>query len=203
MFDLLSHFNVTERSVRAAINSISPSKAYSSDNAGAIIILECREELVSPLNLLYPGCCSPISARGVSNNQAHVFLKRPKRSIELHTSQLSSTAGREICAESSMSYFKGDKTDPLNYIPVSFLPQRQTILCRTAYDQLFRPVSSALCPEQHGFPTHKSCTSNLSVFLISAWKTILEGYQTDAIYPDFSAAFQSVNRSLLVHKLKT
>ena len=44
--------------------------------------------------------------------------------------------------------------------------------------------------------------TNLAVYLQSAWEAISDGYQTDAIYTDYSAAFQSVNHSLLIHKLK-
>ena len=44
--------------------------------------------------------------------------------------------------------------------------------------------------------------TNLAVYLQAAWEAILDGYQTDAIYTDYSAAFQSVNHTLLIHKLK-
>ena len=69
-------------------------------------------------------------------------------------------------------------------------------------DQLYRHVSPALCSEHHGFIPRRSCMTNLAVYLQSAWETISDGYQTDAIYTDYSAAFQSVNHSLLIHKLK-
>ena len=44
--------------------------------------------------------------------------------------------------------------------------------------------------------------TNLAVYLQASWEAILDGYQTDAIYTDYSAAFQSVNHTLLIHKLK-
>ena len=97
---------------------------------------------------------------------------------------------------------KGDKKDPSNYRSVSLLPLFGKILERIVYDQLYQHVSPALCSEQHGFIPRRSCITNLAVYLQSAWEAISDGYQTDAIYTDYSAAFQSVNHSLLIHKLK-
>lgn len=55
---------------------------------------------------------------------------------------------------------------------------------------------------QHGFVANRSCTSNLATLLSTAWISISEGLQTDCVYTDYTAAFQSVNHSLLVHKLQ-
>ena len=97
---------------------------------------------------------------------------------------------------------KGDKKSAENYRSVSLLPLFAKILEKVVYDQLYRHVAPALCNEQHGFVPGRSCTSNLAVFLTSAWEAISEGYQTDTIYTDFTAAFQSVNHGYLIHKLK-
>ena len=70
------------------------------------------------------------------------------------------------------------------------------------YDQLFRHVSPVISAEQHGFMPQRSCVTNIAIYLRSAWEAISDGYQTDAIYTDYSAAFQSVNHTLLTHKLK-
>ena len=69
------------------------------------------------------------------------------------------------------------------------------------YDALFHHVSPVLCAEQHGFVPKRSCVTNLATYLKHAWEAISDGYQTDAIYTDYSAAFQSVNHSLIIHKL--
>ena len=73
---------------------------------------------------------------------------------------------------------------------------------RVVFDELFRHVSPVLSNQQHGFIPGKSCATNLAVFLKTAWEAISDGYQTDAIYTDYSAAFQSVNHTLIIHKLK-
>ena len=59
-----------------------------------------------------------------------------------------------------------------------------------------------MCVEQHGFIPKRSCVTNLATYLKHAWEAISDGYQTDAIYTDYSAAFQSVNHALIIHKLQ-
>ena len=76
------------------------------------------------------------------------------------------------------------------------------ILERVVYDQLYCHVSSVICVEQHGFVPRRSCATNLAMFLKTAWEAISGGYQTDTIYTDYSAAFQSVNHTLISHKLE-
>ena len=56
--------------------------------------------------------------------------------------------------------------------------------------------------KQHGFVPRRSCATNLAMFLKTAWEAISGGYQTDTIYTDYSAAFQSVNHTLISHKLE-
>ena len=97
---------------------------------------------------------------------------------------------------------KSDKKDPRNYRSISLLPLFDKVLERVAYTALFGHVEWALCQQQHGFIPRRSCCTNLSVYLKHAWEVISDGYQKDAIYTDFSAAFQSVNHALLTHKLK-
>lgn len=63
-------------------------------------------------------------------------------------------------------------------------------------------VRPTLSDVQHGFISGRSCTTNLAVYLHHAWLSMSERCQTDVIYTDFSAAFQSVNHRLLVHKLQ-
>ena len=171
--DALPRFHVSEDAVRRALKSVPSNKACGPDNISARIICECAEELVAPMTKI-----SNASLR------SGVFPERWRQ------------------ANIIPIYKKGDKKDPSNYRSVSLLPLFGKILERVVYDQLYQHVSSTLCNEQHGFIPRRSCVTNLSVYLQSAWEAISDGYQTDAIYTDYSAAFQSVNHSLLIHKLK-
>ena len=48
----------------------------------------------------------------------------------------------------------------------------------------------------------RSCSSNLACFLSKGYEAISEGAQLDAVYTDYSSAFQSVNHRLLLYKLE-
>ena len=62
-------------------------------------------------------------------------------------------------------------------------------------------VPPVLSSAQHGFLPRRSCVTNLATYLEHAWTSMSDGCQTDAVYTDFSAAFQPVNHDLLLHKL--
>ena len=171
--DSLPRLHVSETAVRAALMSVPVNKACGPDNISARIIVECADELVVPMTKI---CNASISSG--------VFPERWKQASIIPI------------------FKKGDKKNPSNYRSVSLLPLFGKILERLAYDQLYQHVSPALCNEQHGFIPRRSCITNLAVYLQSAWEAISDGYQTDTIYTDYSAAFQSVNHSLLIHKLK-
>ena len=171
--DAMNRLHVSEAAVRAALNMVSPNKACGTDNISARIITECANELVVPLTKI----CKLSVMSGV-------FPERWKQ------------------ANIIPLYKKGDRKDPSNYRSVSLLPLFGKILERVVYGELFCHVSPALSPQQHGFIPRRSCTTNLSIYLEHAWGALSDGYQTDAIYTDYSAAFQSVNHALLIHKLK-
>ena len=96
---------------------------------------------------------------------------------------------------------KGSKKSPSNYRAVSLLPLLGKILERVVYNNILNHVKPALTHAQHGFLPHRSCETNLSTLLKTAWESISDSSQTDVVYTDYSAAFQSVNHSLLLHKL--
>ena len=171
--DSLSQLHVGETEVLAALKAVSPYKACGPDNISARIVAECAAELAVPLTVLYR-----------ASVQSGVFPKRWKN------------------ANIVPIFKKGDRRDASNYRSVSLLPLFGKVLERVVFNQLYSHVSPVICAEQHGFIPRRSCATNLAVYLKSAWEAISDGYQTDAIYTDFSAAFQSVNHTLLVHKLK-
>ena len=171
--DSLPRFHVSQSAVRAALKSVPVNKACGPDDISARIIVECADELVAPVTKI----CNPSISSGV-------FPERWRQ------------------ANIIPIFKKGDKKDPSNYRSVSLLPLFGKILERIVYDQLYQHVPPALCSEQHGFIPRRSCITYLAAYLQSAWEAISDGYQTDAIYTDYSAAFQNVNHSLLIHKLK-
>ena len=100
---------------------------------------------------------------------------------------------------------KGQKNLPNNYRPVSLT----CILCKMMEsiitDSLVKYLEDNhfLSPLQHGFISHRSCTTNLLATL-DEWTRILDsGSPLDAIYLDFSKAFDSVPHLRLLEKLKS
>ena len=169
----MCQIRVSEAAVRDALAMVTPNKACGTDNISARIITECADQLVTPLTKI----CNLSVTSGV-------FPERWKQ------------------ANIIPLYKKGNKKDPSNYRSVSLLPLFGKILERVVYDEVYRHVAPDLTHRQHGFILRRSCSTNLSVYLKHAWEAISEGYQTDAIYTVYSAAFQSVNHTLLIHKLK-
>jgi hypothetical protein len=69
------------------------------------------------------------------------------------------------------------------------------------YKHIYNHVKKYISPTQHGFTDGRSTTTNLLSFWNYVTDSIEEGYQVDAIYTDFSKAFDTVNHVYLVHKL--
>ena len=97
---------------------------------------------------------------------------------------------------------KGNVKDPGCYRSVSLIPLFGKVLERVVYLSLLRHVNPVMSPAQHGFAPGRSCATNLASLLSVAWDSIAARCQTDCVYTDFSAAFQSVDHTLLLHKLK-
>ena len=171
--DPLCELHVSDVAVKNALLAVTSNKACGADNVSARIIVECKEELVIPLTKI----CK-LSVR------TGIFPKKWKEANIIPILK------------------KGDKKLAKNYRSVSLLSIFGKILERVVYGQLYNHVSSVICQEQHGFVPRRSCATNLATFLSTAWEAISDGYQTDAIYTDYTAAFQSVNHRLIMYKLE-
>lgn len=68
-------------------------------------------------------------------------------------------------------------------------------------DNLTHSYSSYISDDQHGFTKKRSTMTNLVLYTDSIIREMEQGYQTDAIYTDFSAAFDKINHQIAVAKL--
>ena len=174
-FDLspLSEFGVSEGAVLRILESVKTNKACGPDGISARIVRECANELVAPLTLLFRQSL----AQGT-------FPDKWKEAniVPIHK--------------------KGSTKEAANYRSVSLLPLFGKVLERIVCDILFTHVRTSLSEEQHGFIPHRSCETNLATLVGAGWQAISNGTQLDCIYTDFSAAFQSVDHRLLLHKLE-
>ena len=148
-------------------------KACGPDNVSARVIWERRGELARPLTIPF--------TKSWSGEYSRAGGRRPT---------------------SSQSTKKGSRKLLENYRSVSLLPLFGKIMERCVYDTLLTHVQPALSPRQHGFLPRRSCDTNLATLLKTAWESLSSDHQTDVIYTDYSAAFQSVNHKLLLYKLE-
>ena len=91
-----------------------------------------------------------------------------------------------------------------NYRPISLT----SVCCKILEHIIARNImqhaeeNNILYPLQHGFRKGRSCETQLIEFVDDISKNIQEGRQTDIPIMDFAKAFDKVNHSLLIHKLR-
>ena len=96
---------------------------------------------------------------------------------------------------------KGSKSDAKNYRGIAKLSAIPKLFEKVLTPHLQHLCKSLISPTQHGFIRRRSTTTNLLEFTSFIIKGFQGNLQTDVIYTDFSKAFDSVNHSLLAHKL--
>ena len=107
-------------------------------------------------------------------------------------------------ANISPIYKKGEKTNPENYRPISLTCICSKILEHIVCSNIMNHSDkhNILYPLQHGFQKSKSCVSQLIEFTNDVALNVDNGKQTDILIMDFSKAFDKVNHTLLLHKLR-
>ena len=99
---------------------------------------------------------------------------------------------------------KGEKANPSNYRPVSLTSIVCKLMESIIRDKVMQHLSEndLLTNCQHGFVAGRSCTTNL-LSTLEDWTSLLDiGVPVDAVYLDFSKAFDSVPHERLLIKLK-
>lgn len=96
----------------------------------------------------------------------------------------------------------GDKHDVRNYRGISKLSVLPKVFEKIVYDCVYPTISSILIPEQHGFVARRSTETNLGVFLDFVLESMGKGCQVDAVYTDYSKAFDKISHSILISKLE-
>ncbi|CAH2087310.1 unnamed protein product [Euphydryas editha] len=98
-------------------------------------------------------------------------------------------------------YKKGDRVDVKNYRPISILSCFSKLFESLVYPSLSKYFSNIITHSQHGFRHGLSTQTNLTVFTSDLALAMDKGDQVDAIYTDFSCAFDKVNHHILIKKL--
>ena len=97
---------------------------------------------------------------------------------------------------------KGKKSDVLNYRGISIQPIIGKIFEFFVNKALRYHLKLLICEEQHGFMACRSTTTNLAVYTEIISKCFDDKAQLNAIYTDFSRAFDVVPHNLLLLKME-
>jgi hypothetical protein len=172
---LLEEIKLSPSAVKKKLDKLNPSKSPGPDGLHPMLLKEAAEFLALPLSILF------------------------NKSLEEGTVPQS---WKQACI--TPIYKKGSKKDPGNYRPVSLT----SVVCKLMeglvrdgiVDHLFS--NNLLAPEQHGFISGRSCTTQL-LECMEDWTQILDDRgAVDVIYFDFQKAFDTVPHQRLLLKLR-
>ena len=101
-------------------------------------------------------------------------------------------------------YKSGDKTIVSNYRPVSVLPIFSKIIERLMYDRLISFINRHNLIYEHQFGFRKNYSTNMAIITMfdNILNSINKGEYVLGVFLDFSKAFDTVNHSILLDKLK-
>lgn len=169
----IGNITLTEEEVRKGLSSINSKKSCGPDLVPPIVLKSCAQSLTTPLCYLF-------------NTSLKVF--------EFPSLWKFSTI--------SVIFKSGLRRQVDNYRGVAILPALskvfETVVCRILSDKLRKTISDF----QHGFMRGRSICTNLLSFTSDVINTIESGKQVDVIYTDFSKAFDRVQHSVLIKKLR-
>lgn len=165
---------VTKDQVFRVLKRLDPTKGAGSDGIPSIFAKKCAGALALPLCIIINKSLS-----------SGIFPLAWKRALVIPL------------------FKSGDTTVVKNYRPISILPT----FAKT-FESLLCPIISShfqhlITPEQHGFIKARSTLTNLVSFVEDLAAGVDRGRSYDAIYTDFSKAFDRVSHEMLLHKLSS
>lgn len=168
----LSRINVSYADILASIRKLDTSKGPGPDGIPAIFVRNCAEELCIPLSIIFNKSLS-------TGNFPQIW--KTAYIIPIFKS--------------------GDKTKCENYRPISILSCLAKLFESLVYSHLYNHVKQQITTSQHGFVAGRSTISNLLVYKNYICSAFAKRGQIDAVYTDFSKAFDRVNHQILSAKL--
>ena len=102
-------------------------------------------------------------------------------------------------------YKKGSRADPANYRPVSLTSIACKLLEKCLTERITQHITAneLACPQQHGFTTGKSTTTNLLEALNIWTEALSHNIPIDIIFLDYAKAFDTVPHQRLIAKVKS
>ena len=168
----LHSINITTEEVHLAISSLDNSKAYGCDNIGPHLIKLCAPTLLPFLTNLYHQC---ISSSSIPNEWK----------IHKITPILKTVPPTKVS----------------NYRPISVLCTLSLILEAIIHQKVIQFVRPLLTSQQFGFLSNRSCLLQLLLSYSTIYNLLDSRGCLDAIYLDFTKAFDTVPHGELLFKL--
>lgn len=171
----LIDIDITREMMIDAIDELSPISAAGPDGFPAILLKNCKEELVDPLMRLW------------------------RRSLDR------GVVPRKMKCANIVPIFKGGNRNlPRNYRPIALTSHLVKIFEKVLRKQLvaYLEKSDLLNPGQHGFRGGRSCLSQLLEHYDKILKGLESGMNVDVIYLDFAKAFDKVDFGVTMEKMK-
>jgi hypothetical protein len=154
------------------LKNLDLNKGAGLDNIPAIFIVNCADELSVPITLLF---------KLYFNSGKFPRIWKKSFITPIHKS--------------------GNKHNVENYRPISKLCLFSKVMEKIVVEQLTPSLNFFILPNQHGFFPGRSVETNLTHFTNDIIRSMGGGGQVDAVYTDFSKAFDKINHDILIHKL--
>lgn len=142
------------------------------DGIPSLFLKECATELTAPLFLIF--------SKSVTSG---VFPSAWKKAL-------------------IVPIFKsGNKQLVSNYRPISVLSTIPKVFEKIVVEYINHSIKHSIINEQHGFLAGRSVETNLVTYVNFIHSALNEDSQVDAIYTDYSKAFDKIDHNILTHKL--
>lgn len=173
-FDLnLLPFDIAQHDVTSALENLDVNKGPGTDNLPPLFLRECAESLQAPLTIIF------------------------NKSLRTSTfPELWKTASVTPISKAGASHTVE------NYRGVSILCCLAKVFEGLVHNILYAASEPLISEFQHGFVKKRSTTTNLMAFTSFLSSELEKRCQVDAIYFDFSKAFDKVPHDLAIAKLK-
>jgi len=159
------NITITKDAIVNKLEALDTEKAIGPDNIAAHILKNCAVELSKPLELLFNKSLQDGSLPQAWKN-----------------------------ANITPIFKKGDRTNPINYRPISVTPITVKILEGFVLDALQQHLKAAgwKNPNQHGYGEHRSTTTNFIASYQDIFAHLDQKTPVDVIFIDLEKAFDTV-----------